>query len=186
MATSTSAKVSVGSNVVLLGLLAAAWLGWPEAAPWPYAAHKFLHLLGIVTFLGNLIAGPLWLWFAAYQDGGRHLRFAVRTLDAADVWLTTPGVQLTAWNGLALAAALGGAQRAPWLVEALAWLVLTSLFSLVLLIPLQSAVVRAAEGDDAAATRRALIRWSVAGMIVMLPLTAVAWLMVAKVPLILR
>jgi uncharacterized membrane protein len=160
MVLSTSAKVSVGSNAAGLLVMALAWAGFPSEMPLPYAVHKVLHIVGVIIFMGNLIAGPLWIIFAYYEDGRRHFPFAVRTLVAADIWLTTPGLQLTIWNGLCLAAFFGGARTQPWLVESLGWLLLTSLWSLVLVLPWQERLLAAVEAGDETAQQRALIQWA--------------------------
>jgi uncharacterized membrane protein len=182
---SFSAKASIASNALALVALGAAWHGHPATAPLSYSLHKWLHVAGIVVFLGNLVAGPLWVAFAWWQEERAHLRFAVRTLVAADVWLTAPGLQLTVWNGVCLAAVLGGARQQPWLAESLAWLVATSVFSMALVLPWQERLLAAVEAADEAATRRALVWWSVLGSASALPLGVVSWLMVAKTPLVL-
>jgi uncharacterized membrane protein len=180
MKLSTSGKVSIASNIVMLAVIGLAWHGLPLSAPLPYVWHKMLHVTGVVMFMGNLIAGPLWLWFAWYEDDGRHFAFAARMLAAADIYLTTPGVQLTGWNGLFLAVTFGGVQANPWLVQAMVLLVLTSVFSVLFVLPPQERLVEAAQTDDRERAWRMLVRWSIVGMVVMLPFTLVAWLMVAK------
>lgn len=182
---SLSAKLSIASNVAVLGAIAAVWFGPPITGPLPYTAHKFMHILGVVMFMGNLVAGPLWLWFARYADEGRHYAFAARTIADADIWLTTPGVQLTAWNGLFLAGALGGAQAQPWLVEALVLLVVSSLFGVVVVLPLQERMIAAAQTDDDTRKASTLISWSIWGAVIMIPFSVAAWLMVSKAALIL-
>jgi uncharacterized membrane protein len=182
---STSAKVSVASNVVALGALALAWAGFPSSMPLPYEWHKVLHIFGVVLFFGNAIVGPLWLAFAWTTPQTSHRVFAVQTLVAADIWLTMPGVQLTVWNGVCLARVYGGVQAQPWLIEALACVALTSLFAILVVLPAQERLAAACVAGDAEGARRALVRWSVGGTLVMLPPTLVAWLMVAKRPLLL-
>ncbi len=178
---STSAKVSIASNVIMLGIIGAASLGLAVPAPLPYSWHKFLHVLGVVTFMGNLIAGPLWVWFAWYEDDGRHFAFATRMLAAADIYLTMPGVQLTGWNGLWLAPTFGGVQANPWLVQSMVLLTVSSIFATVFVLPPQERLVAAAQVGDRDLAWRMLVRWSVVGTVVMLPFSVVAWLMVAKV-----
>jgi len=106
---STSAKVSVVSNLVALAALALAWTGAPIGLLVGYEWHKLLHLTGVILFFGNMIVGPLWLVFAWSDTDRQHFGFAVRTLVAADIWLTMPGVQLTVWNGVHAAVARRGA-----------------------------------------------------------------------------
>ncbi|MBM4283406.1 MAG: DUF2269 family protein [Deltaproteobacteria bacterium] len=182
---STSAKVSVVSNLVALAALALAWTGAPIGLLVGYEWHKLLHLTGVILFFGNMIVGPLWLVFAWSDTDRQHFGFAVRTLVAADIWLTMPGVQLTVWNGVALATAFGGARTQPWLVEALALVVLTSLLAILVVLPAQESLARACGAGDERAVRRALIRWSIWGVVVSVPPTIVVVLMVTKRALLL-
>jgi len=79
----------------------------------------------------------------------------------------------------------GGAQAQPWLIEALAYVALTSLFAILVVLPAQERLAAACVAGDADEARRALVRWSIGGTLVMIPPTLVAWLMVAKRPLLL-
>lgn len=180
MRLSASGKVSIVSNVVALVALGLAWQGWPDQAPFSYTTHKILHLIGVVIFAGNLVVGPLWVGLAWLQEGGAHLKFAVRTLVNADIWFTTPGLQLTVWNGLALASTLGGVQAHAWLVRSMGALLLTSVMAMVLVLPAQERLLAAVEADDAAAIRRAMVRWSVWGSLVGVPLALVFGWMILK------
>jgi hypothetical protein len=80
---------------------------------------------------------------------------------------------------------MGGIRNQPWLVESMALLVCTSMVSMVLVLPWQERVVEAAQGDDREAKVKSLIQWSIWGSVVMIPLSVVAWLMVAKQSLVL-
>ncbi len=129
--------------------------------------------------------GPLWVLYAWFLEEGRHFAFATKTLSDADLYFTVPGIQLTLWNGVFLAPALGGVSAHPWLVESMVLIVATSIFSMLFVLPWQERVVEAAQAGDREASKAALIRWSVWGMLVMVPITLVAWLMVVKQPLFL-
>jgi uncharacterized membrane protein len=177
---SGSARVAIASNVVAISALAAGWWDILPSAPLPYAVHKLLHIVGVVVFMGNLIAGPVWLFFAYAEDDPRHFRWAARMLSAADIWLTTPGVQLTLWNGLFLAAQLGGVRQQPWIAESVAWVVVASVLSVLVVLPWQERVVERAGNGDHEGAWRALIGWSVSGTLLMLPFSLVAWMMVSK------
>jgi uncharacterized membrane protein len=177
---STSAKVSLVSNAVALLAVALAWWGWPASAPLPYAVHKTLHLVGVVVFMGNLIAGPVWFAFAFLADDRPAIAFAARSIAAADIVLTAPGIQLTVWNGVCLAAAMGGLRAQPWLVESVLLLVGTSLFASLVVLPAQERFVEAAQGDDRARLLRAIVMWSLWGTLVSVPFAVIAWLMVSK------
>jgi uncharacterized membrane protein len=177
---STSGKVSLASNAVALLALPVAWAGLPAMAPLPYSVHKLLHIVGVVTFMGNLIAGPVWLIFAYLTKDRATMAFAARALAAADIVLTAPGIQLAVWNGVCLAAAMGGARHQPWLVESFGLLVLTSLFSSTVVLYWQERFVKLAQGADRPAMFRAGLHWSVWGTAVSIPFALVAWLMVSK------
>ncbi len=179
---SKSAWVSVLSNAVAVCALVAAWHGFPAAAPLGYTAHKLLHIIGVLLFMGNLIAGPLWVLYAYAEDDPAHLRWATQTLAAADIWLTTPGVQLTLWNGLFLGAHLGGVPAQPWLVESVALVLVSSVLSVTLVLPAQERLIAHAQQGDRDGVRRALLAWSLWGTLVMVPFSAVGWLMVSKAP----
>lgn len=180
MKLSTSAKVSLASNAVALLATGLAWHGWPAAAPFPYAVHKLLHIVGVVVFMGNLIAGPVWLGFAFFAKDRAALAFVGRSIAAADIVLTMPGVQLTVWNGVCLAAAMGGIRAQPWLVESVLLLIGTSLFASTVVLYFQERFVEASQSDDEGALLRPMLWWSLWGTVVSVPFTVIAWLMVSK------
>jgi uncharacterized membrane protein len=126
----SSGKVSLASNLAALAALVPAYLGYRYPMPLPYNAHKALHILGVILVVGNLVVGPLWVVLAWRKKDRKLLAWAARTLALADLVFTTPGVQLTLWNGLAMASIHGG-------VRAQAWLHQTALllFAVVLLSP---------------------------------------------------
>ena len=89
-------------------------------------------------------------------------------------------VQLTVWNGLCLASVFGGVRAQPWLVEALAMMILASLFSVTVVLFWQEKLVAAAEAGHWEKTQRALVWWSVCGTASGIPLALVMVLMVSK------
>jgi uncharacterized membrane protein len=182
---STSGKISLVSNVVALSAAALGWWGWPAQPPLPYTLHKMLHILGVIIFMGNLIAGPVWVILAWSARDRAQLAFAARSLATADIALTTPGVQLAVWNGICLAGTWGGIQKQPWLVEAVALLLATSLVSCTVVLYWQERFVERAQTDDDAGTQRALIHWGVWGTLVSVPFALIGWLMVSKAAMLL-
>lgn len=175
-----SVKVSLASNLLALGAIALAWYGVPAAPPLPYTFHKFMHILGVVVFMGNMVTGPLWLMLAYYAGEPRQLALSAQALAKADMYLTAPGVQLAVWNGICMVGALGGVHKHPWLLEALGLLVATSVFSCTVVLYWQERFVAAAVAEDAVDTRRALVQWALWGTLVGVPFVWVAWLMVDK------
>ncbi|MDP6828442.1 MAG: DUF2269 family protein [Pseudomonadales bacterium] len=85
----------------------------PSEPLFSYGLHKFLHILGVVVFVGNMTVGPLWVIYAWLLNERRHFSFVIKTLSDADKIFTVPGVQLTVWNGVFIAAAMGGVQARP-------------------------------------------------------------------------
>ena len=175
-----SARVSIASNALAWLALALAWFDLLPAMPFPFLVHKALHLVGVVVFGGNLFSGPVWLAFAWASGDPKLLAFAARSLARADVWLTTPGVQLALWNGLFAAQAFGPLRQQPWLVETLALMAVVSLLSCTLVLYWQERLVVACEQGDRAAIRRSLLWWSLWGTALSVPFAWVFWLMLGK------
>ena len=180
MKLSFSAKLSIVSNLVAWVALTLMWFGVPATAPLDYNIHKTLHILGVMLMMGNLVVGPVWLFMAWYSRDQARMAWAAKVLSDCDIWLTTPGVQLAIWNGVCMAGVLGGVHKQPWLLESMALILLTSLFSITLVLYWQERMVLAAQTDDRPATWRALVQWGIWGSAVGVPLGLVFWLMVAK------
>lgn len=161
------------------------WADVLVAAPLDYSVHKTLHILGIMLFMGNLIVGPVWVMTAWYDGDRARFAWAAQVLAKADIWLTLPGVQLAVWNGICMAAALGGVHKQPWLFESMVLMALTSLFSITVVLYWQERLVAAAVAHDELDTRKALIQWGIWGSAVGVPLAVVFWLMVSKRALVL-
>ncbi len=180
MTISTSAKVSIASNILALAAVGFAWWGPAFTPPFAYSTHKMLHILGVIMFGGNLIVGPLWVGFALAEPGRPNLAFAMRSLAQADIWLTTPGVQLSVWNGICLAALVGGVRGQPWIVESILLLLFTSVVSITLVLYWQERMVARAIAGDEPGTYKAMIWWAVWGTAVGVPFSLIFYLMVTK------
>ncbi len=57
----------------------------------PYTWHMFLHILGAVLFLGNLIVTAAWMAWAAGQKDSTVAAFASVGVNRADRWFTSSG-----------------------------------------------------------------------------------------------
>jgi uncharacterized membrane protein len=180
---SLSARISLLSNALALIALLVAWMGWLPPMPLPFLAHKALHLAGLLLFGGNLVVGPLWLAFAWASGDRELLAFAARSLAAADIWLTTPGVQLALWNGLFASQAFGGIRAQPWLAETAALMVFVSLLSCTVVLYWQERMISACEARQDPG--RSLWWWGLWGTALSLPLGWVFWLMISKRALLL-
>lgn len=182
---SFSGRVSLASNAAALFALLLAHNDLLPPMPLSFLAHKALHLFGVILFGGNLVAGPLWLVFAKSSGDRALLAFAAHSLARADVWLTTPGVQLAIWNGLFAAQAFGGIRAAPWLAETAAMMVLVSLLSCTVVLYWQERFVAEAIAGQDQALQRSLIWWAAWGTALSLPFGWVFWLMISKRALLL-
>jgi len=149
-----------------------------------YDILKFLHILGAVLFVGNAIVTAMWKARADRSGDLATIAFANRLVAATDRAFTVPGAALIALTGY------GMAIRRPWPLHGLPWLEwgqglfwLTVLIYLVLLIPVQRAMLAAAAGARgtlppgyAALTNR----WAIwGGAATLLPLITL-YLMVTK------
>src|SRR5215471_7149934 len=110
-----------------------------------YDIVKFLHILGAVVFLGNMIVTAMWKVRADRTGDLATIAFANRVGAATDRVFTIPGAGLIALTGYAMAF------RRPWPLHGLPWLEwgqglfwLTVLLYLVVLIPVQRRMIAAA------------------------------------------
>jgi len=151
-----------------------------------YTTLKFLHLLGVVLFVGNIIVTALWKTLADRSGNPATVAFAQRTVALADWVFTLPGALLVLIGGY------GMAFRRPWPLHGLRWLEwgqglfwLAVLIWLVVLIPTQRRLVVVSEearrtGAVPPEFARLSTRWAVWGSLAtLLPLIAL-YLMVTK------
>ena len=166
----------IGIATALLGIT-----GFPLLVPYPW--HVFLHVLGAILFLGNIIVTALWMNLAERSQNDAALRYAAGTVKWADVAFTAPGVLLLLTNGFILAYAAWGGLMASWIVVAPVLFILTGIVWMVFLLPLQNRMLRfSGSGEDELPGQfyRALHQWYVGGLIATpLPLISLV-LMVTK------
>lgn len=173
--------VAVVGGVTALGLVL------PPTLVLPRQWHLLLHVVGAVLFLGNGLAGPLWLAFAE-RAGPRELAFALRVVNVLDVVFTAPGAVLLVLNGVALSVTWGGPFVARWLLVAVVAFALAGLSWSFVLVPQQLELERLASAEAASAEvspglRRRLRAYSVAGALTAVPLLTSLTLMVLRPPL---
>ena len=105
------------SNMLLLTIIM--MLAWFEILSFDllftYRWHKFLHLAGVVVFLGNVVLGPLWVALALKSKNIDTVRFCFKTLQEFDIYITAPSVFLLIINGLYMANVFGGVGESDWL-----------------------------------------------------------------------
>jgi uncharacterized membrane protein len=68
-----------------------------------YGVLKFIHILGVVLFVGNIIVTALWKTRADQSRDLATLAFAQRTVARADWAFTLPGVLLILIGGYGMA-----------------------------------------------------------------------------------
>ncbi|HKV44952.1 MAG TPA: DUF2269 domain-containing protein [bacterium] len=151
-----------------------------------YAIFKFLHLLGVVLFVGNIITAALWKTRADRSGDPATVAFAQRMVARADWIFTLPGVLLVVIGGYAMAG------KRPWPLHGLRWLEwgqglfwLAVLIWVFVLIPTQRRLIGVSE--EARRTQvlpaefaRLSRRWAMWGGIATLLPLIVLYLMVAK------
>jgi len=151
-----------------------------------YTGLKFLHLLGVVLFVGNIITAALWKTRADRSGDLATIAYAQRTVALADWMFTVPGVLLVLIGGYGMAA------RRPWPLHGIHWLEwgqglfwLAALIWLFVLVPTQRRLIAAsAAGRKSGALppefARLSKRWAMWGGIATLLPLIVLYLMVVK------
>src|ERR1700730_1155287 len=111
-----------------------------------YTTLKFVHLFGVVLFVGNIITAALWKARADRSGDLATVAFAQRTVALADWVFTLPGSLLVVIGGYGMAA------KRPWPLHGLPWLEwgqslfwLTGLIWIFVLVPTQRGLVAASE-----------------------------------------
>ncbi len=151
-----------------------------------YTTWKFLHILGVVLFVGNIITAAFWKVRADRSGDLATVAFAQRMVARADWIFTLPGVLLVAIGGYGMAAIR------PWPLHGLRWLEwgqglfwLAALIWVLVLVPTQRRLI--AVCDEARKARalppeftRLSRRWAMWGGIATLLPVIVLFLMVTK------
>jgi uncharacterized membrane protein len=180
-----STRWLVGLLIVvgLTGLLAAP-IGLGHAVPLvlPYNWHKWLHILGAILFLGNIIVTGGWMFLAERSGNESTIRFAAVAVNWADVFFTAPGVILLLGNGILLSQQWGGLVQMAWIRIGLILFTLSGVVWVAGSIPTQDRLARwaAISGPLPVSFFRALHWWYFWGIVAtLLPLVSMM-LMVVK------
>ncbi len=151
-----------------------------------YAVMKFIHIFGVVLFVGNIITAALWKTRADRSGDLATIAFAQRTVVTADRAFTLPGIVLVLVGGYAMAF------RRPWPLHGLPWLewgqvlfFVSGLIWLLVLVPTQRRLVALSEAGRRAGRldpefTRLSRRWAMWGGIATLLPVVVLFLMVTK------
>jgi len=140
---------------------------------YPFEWHLFVHVAGVVIFVGNIIVTGAWMFLADRNGEPSVMRFATKSLSFADALFTGPGVVFILLNGLAMAAerygGWGGFHETSWITAALALFVLSGVIWAGFLIRPQNRMTVLASQTDAGPLpdefRRHLNSWYLWGSI---------------------
>lgn len=150
-----------------------------------YSIYKFLHLVAVVLFLGNVTLGLFWVAHAERTRDTRLIAHAMDGIIRADRWFTWPGVILI------LAAGVAGAVtgrlpllRTEWIALSFALFTVSGLVFAIWLAPLQRRIALYASGASAQPEQLAAMmrRWHVLGWLSLAPLWLAMAAMVFKLP----
>lgn len=142
---------------------------------------KFLHILGVVFMVGNVITTGLWAHWAYRQGDKNNLELAASSILKADIFLTFVGGGLILIPGFVM---LHHMQvtifQLSWLLQGTIALAVSTLVWLVFLLPDQFKMKKAAKNEDLDKFKKSYIRWSILGWAATIPLIYGIWVMVAK------
>ena len=142
---------------------------------------KFLHILGVVLMVGNVITTGFWAHWALSRREQALAIFASSAILKADLWLTITGGGLMIVPGIGLLHLLKlDVLKTPWLMNGIIALVVSTLVWLVFLLPDQFRMRRQAREGDMEALRQTYKRWSILGWGATAPLIYAIWVMVVK------
>ena len=140
---------------------------------------RFLHVLGAVLLLGNVVVTGLWAMLLWRARPALPFRRAARVIMWADLCFTVVGGSLLTVSGIFLIQARGYPWRElPWIQHGIVALGLATLIWLGILLPDQLRLERWTEDDPRYG--RAFWRWTIIGWIDTLLLCYGLWAMVTK------
>jgi uncharacterized membrane protein len=145
----------------------------------------FLHVLGAVLFLGNIVTAAFWKAMADRTDNPEVIRYAAKNVMLADWVFTLPGLVLIIVSGSLMAASGGLLSGWNWLTLSLLLFAVTGVIWLAVLLPLQRKMIRLSAANAAAgsvndAYRRASRHWNTIGLIATLLPVVILYLMIGK------
>lgn len=142
-------------------------------------AWLFLHILGVVLFIGNIVVTAVWKVLADRTKSPAVVAFAQRLVTTTDIAFTAPGVILIIVSGQVMADDLGGVFGGPeWLTIGWSLFIASGVIWLGALVPIQVMQARLARrfASEAVVPQRywrLSTLWSVFGALAtILPLAA--------------
>lgn len=146
----------------------------------------FLHVLGAVLFLGNIITAAFWKVSAERGKDLAHLHRVARNVMTADYFFTLPGVVMLIATGHIMASRRGyPLTELNWMTASEALFVASGLIWMAVLIPAQRKMIKETAVSETAGALTAAYRkvsrtWDVFGTLVIVIPLAVLYLMLAK------
>jgi uncharacterized membrane protein len=147
----------------------------------------FLHVLGVVLFLGNIVTAAFWKLSAERSKDTAHLVRVTRNVMKADYWFTLPGVIMLLATGHIMATIRGYSfMEWTWMTISEALFVISGVIWLIILIPAQrrmikeSALAASKNSPLSAAYWKASRTWDVFGTLVIIIPLVVLYLMMTK------
>lgn len=143
-------------------------------------ALRTVHVLAAVLFLGNVIVTGVWSALFFRRRAEVDFRHAARAIVVTDWVFTVGGAILLVATGVTVAVGRGyPIMGTRWIRDAVIGLAISTCIWVVVLLPVQRALVRGTPRDDATLTRL-YNRWNVAGAIAVVPLLYSLWCMTYK------
>ncbi|MCF6409658.1 DUF2269 family protein [Pseudalkalibacillus salsuginis] len=146
----------------------------------------FLHIFGAVIFLGNIVTAAFWKVRADLKRDPKFIHDTVKNVMMADFIFTLPGLILIIGSGILMAVQSGYSMDTfNWLTLSLFLFVLSGIFWLAILIPIQRGMIRHSArsiGDGIISNeyRKASRYWAIFGIAATLLPVVILYLMVTK------
>lgn len=146
----------------------------------------FLHVLGAVLLIGNVITAAFWKLKSEAERDLAHLHKIVKNVMLADFMFTLPGILLIIIPGVIMSHQLGYSfTEFTWLTLSLGLFALTGIVWLLVLLPKQRQMIKESkksmeEGQLTTGYKKASRVWDIWGTVAIILPLAVLYLMVAK------
>lgn len=146
----------------------------------------FLHILGAIIFLGNIVTAAIWKIRADLRRDPGFIHNTVKNVLLADFIFTLPGIILIIVSGILMAVQSGYSMDTfNWLTLSLFLFVLTGILWFAILIPLQRSMIRYSarsidDGFIANEYQKVSRYWAFVGVAATLLPVVILYLMVTK------
>ncbi len=146
----------------------------------------FLHVLGVILFLGNIITAAFWKVRAEVKKDLRLLHETVKNVMLADYIFTLPGIALILISGHRMAYLSGySIFDVKWLAISYSLFILTGLIWLFILLPSQYAMIKHSKqsienGALIQSYKKASMIWNIFGIIATLIPIIILFFMLLK------